>query len=155
MDASANLCTCLSEANTQILGMELTDFIAAAISIVTLLLNILFYIIIAPRISFRFQKKEDFLKCSAEYIEYLAKVNSLQNFDGVLTQVKSYSIKIKLLFKKGVAPKKLDALMEDVYRSIKRRKSMKSKEQIVKWEIEYRQLTKKLRIALAKYTGVF
>ena len=58
------------------------------------------------------------------------------------------------MFKKGVAPPKLDALMEDVYRSIKRRKSMKSKEQINKWEIEYRQLTKKLRIALATNRGV-
>lgn len=154
MDAT-NLCTCLSETNIQILGMDIADFITVSISVLTLFLNILFYIIIAPRISFRFQKKEDFLKYSSEFIEYLAQVNSFDEFDGALTQVKSYCIKIKLLFKDGVAPKPLNSLMEKVYQSIKRRKYMRSKKAIAKWENEFRGLTKELRISLAKYTGVF
>lgn len=150
-----NICNCIAESSNQIFGMDISDFVSVLISIFTLLLNILFYIIIAPRISFRYQKKEDFLKYSSEFINYLAKVNSLKNFDGVLTQVKTYCITIELLFKNGAAPEPLHSLMEDVFQSIRSRKAMISEEEICIWENEFRDKTKELRKALAKYTGVF
>ena len=148
-------CLGVDKSTSQIFGMDIADFVTAGISIITLLLNILFYIIIAPRISFRFQKKEDFLKYSSEFIDYLAKVNSFTEFDGALTKVKSYCVTIKLLFKDGEAPEPLSSDMEDIYQSIKCRKGMTSEEEIAKWEEDFRKKEKQLRKSLAKYTGVF
>lgn len=150
-----NICNCLNQPSNLIFGMDISDFVTVLISVLTLLLNILFYIIIAPRISFRYQKKEDFLKYSSEFINYLAKINSLDSFDGVLTQIKTYCITIELLFKDGVAPEPLHTLMEDIFQSIRKRKRMTSEEEICIWENEFRDKTKELRKALAKYTGVF
>ena len=62
---------------------------------------------------------------------------------------------IELLFKDGVAPEPLHTLMEDIFQSIKKRKSMTSEEEICIWNNEFRDKTKELRKALAKYTGVF
>ncbi len=135
--------------------VDAADWFAAAISICTLLLNILFYIIIAPKISFRFQKKEDFLKYSSEFLTYLSGVNSLKSFDGVPTKVKSYCITIKLLFKSGIAPEELDDCMEDVYQLVKERKNLSDEKEIGRWEEKFRHKTHDLRIYLAKYTGVF
>ena len=136
-------------------GMSLGDWVAAGISIVTLLLNILFYIIIAPKISFRFQKKEDFLKCSSEFISYLSEVNSFTCFDGVPTKVKSYCVSIKLLFKSGEAPEPLKTQMEKVFQLVKRRKELSVTDDIKNWEEEFKNETHLLRQYLAKYTGIF
>lgn len=135
--------------------LTLTDIITAGISIVTLLVNILFYIIIAPRINFKFQKKEDFLKYSSEFITYLSTINSLKNFDGVLTKIRNYSVSIQLLFKEGIAPDPLHSNMETIYQSVKERKSMISDEEIADWEIRFRSEIRELRMSLAKYTGIF
>lgn len=155
METIINSCNCIKESTNQIFGMDVSDFVTVLISLLTLFLNILFYIIIAPKISFRFQKREDFLKVSSEFITYLATIVSMEDFSGVPTQVRSYCITIKLLFKKGVAPKSLEELMEDIFQSVKKRKSLTSQEEIKNWENEFRQKTKDLRILLAKYTGVF
>lgn len=153
MNFLINFFTCAPE--NKFWGLELNDLITSGISIISLLLNILFYIVIAPRISFRFQKKEDFLKCSTEFIEFLAKVNSFDDFDGVLTKIKVYCISIELLFKKGVAPKKLHDTMEKVFQSVKERKKLVNEKEIDEWELEFRKLTQTLRKELSKYTGVF
>ncbi len=136
-------------------GMDLADWVSCGISICTLLLNILFYIIIAPRINFRFQKKENFLKYSADFLDYLSKINSLENFDGVPTKVKSYCVTIDLLFKSGSAPEPLRDCMEDVFQLVKARKNMTEDKEIWKWEQDFRAKTHDLRVYLAKYTGVF
>ena len=136
-------------------GISIADWFAAAISICTLLINILFYIIIAPRISFKFQKKEDFLKYSAEFLSYLSGVNSLANFDGVPTKVKTYCVTIKLLFKSGSAPKELDDCMEAVYQLVRERKNLTDDKGIWRWEEKFRGKTHELRVHLAKYTGIF
>ena len=150
------ICCCkCAEQTISSSGMSLGDWIAAIISVVTLFLNILFYIIIAPKISFRFQKKEDFLKYSSEFVAYLSEVNSFSNFDGVPTKVKSYCVSIMLLFKSGEAPKLLSDQMETVYQLVKQRKSLIEKDEISNWEEQFRQETRKLRQYLAKYTGVF
>ena len=136
-------------------SMDLADWISSGISICTLLLNILFYIIIAPRINFRFQKKENFLKCSADFLDYLSKVNSMESFDGVPTKVKSYCVTIDLLFKSGSAPNPLHDCMEAVFQLVKKRKNMTEDKDIWKWEQDFRSKTHELRVYLAKYTGVF
>lgn len=136
-------------------GIDVSDWFAAAISICTLLVNILFYIIIAPRISFKFQKKEDFFKYSAEFLSYLSEVNSLTSFEGVPTKVKTYCVTIKLLFKSGSAPKELDECMESVYQLVRERKDLKDDKEIRRWEEKFRSKTHELRVHLAKHTGVF
>lgn len=145
------LATCAAATN----GISMADWFAAVVSICTLLINILFYIIIAPRISFKFQKKEDFLKYSAEFLSYLSGVNSLANFEGVPTKVKTYCVTIKLLFKSGSAPKELDECMESVYQLVRERKKLKDDKEIGRWEEKFRTKTHELRVHLAKYTGVF
>lgn len=136
-------------------GIGVADWFAAAISICTLLINILFYIIIAPKISFKFQRKEDFLKCSSEFLTYLSGVNSLTSFDGVPTKVKTYCVTIKLLFKSGSAPEELDECMEEVYQLVRDRKNITDEKEIWRWEEKFRSKTHELRVHLAKYTGVF
>lgn len=136
-------------------GIGVADWFAAAISICTLLINILFYIIIAPKISFKFQRKEDFLKCSSEFLTYLSGVNSLTSFDGVPTKVKTYCVTIKLLFKSGSAPEELDECMEEVYQLVRDRKNITDEKEIWRWEERFRSKTHELRVHLAKYTGVF
>ena len=155
MNFLINVCECTSSEAATILGIELNDFITASISIISLLLNILFYIIIAPKISFRFQRKDDFLKYSTEFISYLATINSLTCFDGVLTKISTYSITIQLLFKDGKAPDPLHKTLEEIYQSVAKRKSLSEEEKIQEWEIEFRKLTQTLRKDLSKYTGIF
>jgi hypothetical protein len=136
-------------------GIGLVDIITIGVSLFTLLLNILFYIIIAPRIDFKYKRKEEFFKQASEFIQYLAKVNSLDKFDGVLTKIKDYCISIKLLFVDGEAPKHLSACMEGVYASVKKRKDLNDEKEIKEWEEDFKIKTRELRIALAKYTGIF
>lgn len=143
--------TCPNASST----FDLSDWVSCGISIATLLLNILFYIIIAPKISFRFQKKEDFLKHSVEFLGYLSQVNSFTNFDGVPTQVKAYCVTIDLLFKKGTAPEPLRKCMEDVFQLVKARKNMTAEKEIWKWDEDFRKKTHDLRVHFAKYTGTF
>lgn len=152
VDITTYVCECASNANN---GMSINDIVTALISIISLLLNILFYIVIAPKISFKFQKKEDFLKYASEFICYLSTINSLTTFDGVPTKVKKYCISIKLLFKKGVAPKPLDDKMEEIFQEVQKRKHLTQKDEISDWNENFRKITHELRIELSKYTGVF
>lgn len=146
---------CLTAACPHTSSFDVSDWVSCGISIGTLLLNILFYIIIAPRINFRFQKKEDFLKYSVEFLEYLSQVNSFTKFDGVPTKVKSYCVTIDLLFKEGTAPEPLHECMEGVFQLVKARKNMTDEKEIWKWEEDFRKKTHDLRVHFAKYTGSF
>lgn len=150
-----HVCQQLEKTTNTFGGLELNDFVTALISILTLLLNILFYIVIAPKINFRFQKKEDFLKYSSEFITFLSAVNSLDSFEGIPTKVKSYCVSIELLFKDGVAPEPLRNDMEKVFQAVKQRKTLTSTDEIIQWNSDFRTLTQQLRKSLAKYTGIF
>ena len=136
-------------------NLTANDLITAGISIATLLLNILFYTLVAPKMSFRFQRKSDFLKWSSKFMEYLSKVNSFSNFEGVPTKVKSYCVSIELLFKTGVAPDPLRTSMETIYQDVKKRKEMKDPSEIENWNQKFKDDTHTLRRNLAKYTGIF
>ena len=154
-DTTVVVCNCANQVTNRIFEMGLNDWVTAGISIITLLLNILFYIIIAPHISFRFQKKADFLKYASELITYLSEINSLETFDGVPTKVKSYCVSIELLFKSGIAPEPLHSNMEKIFQAVKQRKSLLTEQGISDWESDFRKKTHELRKSLAKYTGVF
>lgn len=136
-------------------GMDIKDFVTIAISIITFFLNILFYIIIAPRISFRFQKKDELFKTASEFLTFLSEINSYDSFDGIPTKVKKYCVSIKLLFKDGETPEELTNCMEKVYQMVKSRKNIETIEDIERWETDFREETHTLRKELAKYTGIF
>lgn len=136
-------------------GIQLNDLITASISILSLLLNILFYILIAPKISFRFQRKEDLTKIAVEFLSFLSDMISYKNYDGVPTKVRKYCLSIHLLFKTGKAPTEISNCMEEIYGLAKKRKSMNDNKEIQKWEINIRTKSRELRTLLAKYIGVF
>lgn len=146
-----DICNMCGESN----GLELSDFVTAGISILTLFVNILFYILVAPSISFRFRKKEELTKTASEFLSYLSDVASFESYDGVPTKIRNYSLSIHLLFKEGQAPIEISDCMEKIYKLVKNRKSMKDNEKIRKWETELRDESRNLRKSLAKYTGVF
>ena len=136
-------------------GMDIKDIVTSAISIITLFLNILFYIIIAPRIGFRFQKKDELFKTASEFLAFLSEINSYDSFDGIPTKVRKYCVSIKLLFKDGETPKELTDRMENIYQMVKTRKNMEDLKEIDQWETKFREETHTLRKELAKYTGIF
>lgn len=151
MFINALLCNVYGEPS----GMQLNDFVTAGISILTLLVNILFYILIAPRINFRFQKKEELTKNASEFLSYLSDVVSFENYDGVPTKIRNYCLSIHLLFKKGQAPTEISNCMEEMFQLAKKRKTITDNTEIQEWEIEFRTKSRNLRTLLAKYTGVF
>lgn len=136
-------------------GMQLNDFVTAGISILTLLLNILFYILVAPSISFRFQKKEELTKTASEFLSYLSDVVSFKSYDGVPTKIRNYCLSIHLLFKEGQAPTEISNCMENIFQLAVKRKTMNDNIEIQKWETKFRTESRNLRKLLAKYTGVF
>jgi hypothetical protein len=146
----------LSACSRIVSAISLGELVAAGIAIVTLMLNILFYIIIAPRIGFRFQKKEDFLKYSSDFMTYLAQVSSSSDLKGAPTKVKNYCESIQLLFKNGKAPKDLRDCMEDIFQLVKTRKdTAMTEDEVEEWAEVFRKKTHELRSYLARYTGVF
>lgn len=149
------ICDCANSAATQAQSLTASEIVTIGISIASLLLNILFYTIIAPQMSFRFQRKSDFLKYASEFVEYLSKINSFEDFDGVPTKVKSYCVSIELLFKSGIAPEPLHSNMELVFQDVKNRKTLSAEKDIQNWEKEFRVHSQTLRKDLAKYTGIF
>lgn len=132
---------------------NLEIWIPAIVSIITLVVNLLFYIFIQPRMSYRASAKERLTKISVEMLNYLADIISYENFEGVPTQIRKYSLQIHLHFKSGVAKIQLEQLLELIFQECKKRKELVQEDEIVKWEIEFRDSVRKLRKELARYCG--
>lgn len=131
--------------------MELKDYITISISVFTLIINVFFYIIIAPKINFKFKSKEKLYNLVSEYLEYLVLVSSSENFDGVPTKIRSYSIKIQLMFNEGKAPLDLRNALEDVFQLIKFRKDSNGDIDIDEWKDEMKETILKIRELFSKY----
>lgn len=129
--------------------------ITPLISIIVLLVNILFYIIIAPRINFKFQKKEEFYKSSIAFLDFLSDIVSYQDFSDVPTKIRKFSLSLHMLFKSGTAPKPITDKLEEVFQSAKKRKALTEESEILAWELDFRELVRNLRKELSKYTGIF
>ncbi len=136
-------------------GFDWKIAITPIITIITLLVNILFYIIIAPRINFKFRKKEEFYKSTIDFLDFLSDMVSYQDFSGVPTKIRKYSLSIHMLFKSGTAPKPIADILEEVFQSAKERKKFTQESEISAWELDFRELVRKLRKELSKYTGIF
>lgn len=130
-------------------------WIPALISIISLFFNILFYIIIAPKINLKYQKKSELLKIASDFFAYLSDLPSLKSFEGAPTQIRKYSQSIHLMFKNGTAPDNLASILEDLFKSVQSRKNIVDEKEISAWNSEIRNKIRSLRIEIASYTGIF
>lgn len=130
-------------------------WVPSVVSIATLLLNLLFYAFGQPLVSFKLKRKENLVTTAEEFMVFLSEVVSNENFDGVPTQIRNYSLKIHLYFKTGEAPEPLKGQLEKLFQLCRERKSMTDEQRITQWNGEFRDEVRKLRKYLAEYTGVF
>lgn len=132
---------------------SLEIWIPAIVSIITLLLNLMFYIFIQPRLTYKATAKESLKKISVELLNYLAEIISYEKFDGVPTQIRKYSLQIHLHFKEGTSDGQLEILLEQVFKEVRKRKSLTTTADIDKWNDDFRVLARNLRKNLAKHCG--
>lgn len=132
---------------------SLEIWIPAIVSIITLLLNLMFYIFIQPRLTYKATAKESLKKVSVELMNYLAEIISYEDFSNVPTQIRKYSLQIHMHFKQGTSNGQLEILLEQVFKEVKRRKSLTTVEDIDRWNDDIRVLARKLRKELAKHCG--
>lgn len=132
---------------------NLEIWIPAIVSIFTLVLNLLFYIFIQPRLTYRATAKESLKKVSVELLNYLAEIISYEQFEGVPTQIRKYSLQIHLHFKEGTSDGQLEILLEQLFQEVRKRKSLTTASDIDKWNDDFRVLARKLRKNLAKHCG--
>lgn len=132
---------------------NLEIWIPAVISICTLILNMLFYIFIQPRLTYKATAKDALKLVSVNLLNYLAEIVSYEEFDGVPTQIRKYSLQIHLHFKSGTSDGQLEILLEKIYQEVKIRKSLSAIDDINKWNDDFRVLARLLRKELAKHCG--
>ena len=133
---------------------NLEIWVPAIVSIITLVLNLLFYIFIQPRLTYKATAKESLKKVSVDLLNYLAEIISYEQFDGVPTQIRKYSLQIHLHFKAGTSDGALEILLEQIFNEVRKRKNLTSTDDIDKWNDEFRVLARNLRKKLAKHCGV-
>lgn len=136
--------------------METTNleiWVPAVVSIITLIVNMLFYLFVQPHLTYKASAKESLTKISVELLNYMAEIVSYDNFDGVPTQIRKYSLQIHLQFKNGTSDGKIELLLENVFQEVKRRKSLISEQDVENWNANFRSLARDLRKNLARYCG--
>lgn len=133
---------------------NLEIWIPAIVSIITLLINLLFYIFVQPYLAYKGSARETLTKVSVELLNYLTEIVSYDKFDGVPTKIRKYSLQIHLQFKNGAAEKKISLLLEEIYQEVQKRKQLHSDKEIDEWNNNFRVIVRNLRMALAKYCGV-
>lgn len=132
---------------------DLQIWAPAIVSVVTLAVNMLFYIFAQPKISYKNKVKESLSKVSVELFDYISEIVSYNDFSGVPTKIRQYSIRIHMCFKEGTAPKELEAILEEIYQAVKKRKSLTTFDEIDRWNENFRKMAKKLRKNLAEHCG--
>lgn len=130
-------------------------WIPAVVSIITLLVNMFFYIFVQPRLTYKTTAKESLTKVSVELLNYLAEIVSYEDFTGVPTKIRKYSLQIHLQFKNGTAKGDIELNLEKVFQEIQKRKQLSTEVEIEKWNEGFRVLVRDLRKSLAKYCGSF
>ena len=132
---------------------NLSIWIPAAVSVTTLILNLAFYIFIQPRLTYKSTAKESLKMVAVEFLNYLAEIVSYEDFNGVPTQIRKYSLQIHLHFKKGTANGQLEILLEQAFKETQKRKKLTQISEIEKWDDDFRILARELRKSLAEYCG--
>ena len=134
---------------------NLEIWIPTVASIITLVLTGCFYIFIQPYLTYKGESKASLREIALQLSEYMTEVVSYSSFDGVPTQMKKYSVRIKMHFKNGRGSKELNKLLEDAWGKVEERKTLGDPEKIKKWNEDYRKLEHDIRILISKYCGVF
>ena len=132
-----------------------SDYTTVIVSVVTLLVNIFYYIFIQTRLGYRYETKKEFAKICSEFFTYLSEIVSYDKFDGVPTEIRNYSMRIHLCFKSGKAKQNIADLLEKIYQMTKRRKGLVERGEIDSWNEEFRTEVTQLRKAVGKYCGSF
>lgn len=129
-------------------------WLPSIVSVITLLVNIGYYTFVQPRQNFAYKRREDFCKISSELLTFLSEVVSFDDFSGVLTQIRNYSLKIHLCFKEGEADNSIAERLEEIFQMVKQRKEMDDDTEISCWNDRFRNKVRELRKNLAKFSGV-
>ena len=132
---------------------NLQVWVPAVVSIITLILNLCFYIFVQPKLTLRAGAKQELEKTSVELLNYMAEVVSYPEFEGVPTKIRKYSLQIHMQFKSGTAGNGIDLVLEKIYKEVKRRKTLSDENDIEQWDTEFRNLARELRVKLAGYCG--
>lgn len=133
---------------------NLQVWVPAIVSIVTLVINLMFYMFVQPRLTYKAGAKEALGKIAIDLLNYLSDIVSYECFDGVPTQIRKYSLQIHMQFKSGTADEALEELLEEIFKDAKARKQLTTPEDIDAWNNAFRVKVRKLRGLLAKYCGV-
>lgn len=129
-------------------------WIPSIVSIIIVIINHLYYIFVQPNVLFKKTARENLTKVSVELLNYLSEIVSMDEFSGVPTQIRKYSLQIHLQFRGGVAKGQIASLLEHVFEEAKIRKTLSDSKDVEKWNDDFRNIVRKLRIELAKYCGI-
>lgn len=132
---------------------EMNIWLPCIVSIITLIVNLGYYIFIQPRQGFKYEKRMNLAKISEEMFTYLSELVSLEEFSGVPTQIRNFSLKIHLCFKTGTADQAIADSLEKIYQMAKNRKSLTDVQDIKNWNEEFRMEVRNLRRQLGGYCG--
>ncbi len=149
------IATCAEAVAPQSNNVELSVWVPAIISVISLIVTTIFTIFISPVISEKHNQKNEMYKICAAFFDYLTDIVSFDTYEGVPSQIRKYSLKIHLMFKSGIAPQKISNLLERIFQLVKERKKLTDESEILTWEKTYREKVRELRLELSKYVGVF
>lgn len=133
--------------------MYLEVWLPAVISIVTLVINIAFYICVQSRLGYEYKRREDLAIICEDFFAYISEIISYKNFDGVPTQIRNYSLKIHLCFENGMADKTISEKLEKLFQMAMQRKELDESKDIDIWNNNFRNQSYELRRELGKYCG--
>jgi len=128
-------------------------WVPSIVSIITLLINMGFYIFGQPRLGYKYKRKEELSKICEEMFTYLSEIVSLKDLAGAPTKIRNFSLKIHLCFKKGTASKDLSDCLEVIYQMVKQRKNFNDDNDMEEWNDNFRNQCRELRRLLGKYCG--
>jgi len=123
--------------------------IAAVSSLFVLIYNLF----IQENVLYKFETKRRLGDVSADFLTYLSDVVSFTAFDGVLTKIRNYSLKIILCFTEGTAPEPLHKNLEHIWQMVRERKTLSDTNEITMWEQNFREKVGEVRINLSFYCG--
>lgn len=128
-------------------------WLPSIVSIITLLINLCFYIFVQPRLGYKYKVKEQLYRECTELFVFLTDIVSKADFNGVPTKIREHSLKIHLCFVSGKADDKTSEKLEEIYQMTKNRKTLNADTEIEAWNILFRKKSRELRKLLGRYCG--
>ena len=114
-------------------------WLPSIVSIITLLINLCFYIFVQPRLGYKYKVKEQLYRECTELFVFLTDIVSKTDFNGVPTKIREHSLKIHLCFVSGKADDKTSEKLEEIYQMTKNRKTLNADTEIEAWNIQFRK----------------